>query len=558
MSTSKYDDGSGSTFLSKGPCDACGSSDANATYSDGHTHCFSCEAHVHGDGTAPPSVTPAKPPSGLITGEIRGLRTRKITDATCQHFGYMVGTYKRKTVQIAPYVDADGHLVAQHLRTADKDFPWLGDSKAAMPFGYHAFQKSGKMLTLCEGEIDALSMSQVQDNKWPVWAIGCGAGQGEATKVRRYIAKHRNALLKFEKVVLMFDMDEQGRDSAKAAAEVLGPTAHIATLPLHDVNDMLKAGRVKELLDAMWRATPYRPDGIVTLDDVADSILEGFPEGKSFAFPSLTKLTYGRRLGEVWVIGAGTGTGKTDFLVEEIAYAIKEHNEKVGLFFLEATPKEIGTRLAGKIASKPFHVPDGSWTEDERKLAVESIRKLPVFLYDSYGMSDWDIIKEHVRYLAHAHDVKYFILDNLTSFATGAEDERRELERVMGEAAGLMQELQGFMWIVSHLNTPDGLPHENGGKIQLRHLKGTRGIAAWANGAIGLERDQQAEDELERCTTTARMLKDRYTGRATGQTFRVRYDFATGRLSEVSDDPGDLTSQEAFPQHETEGGEEEF
>lgn len=548
-----YDDGSGSTFVRHGPCPACGSSDACAHYTDFHTHCFACGAYgteeSDGAGAAAPSAKARPKAAGLITGEIRGLRSRRITDATCRHFGYAIGTLKRKIVQIAPYYNADGQLVAQKVRDASKNFSWLGDSKQAMPFGYQAFPKSGRMLTLCEGEIDALSLSQCQDNKWPVWAISCGAGLGDATKVRRYIAQHRDALLQFEKVVLMFDMDEAGRASAKAAAEVLGPIAHIASLPLHDVNDMLVAGRVKELLDAMWRATPYRPDGIVTLDDIAPSILEGLPPGKDFAFPSLTRLTFGRRAGEVWVIGAGTGTGKTDFLVEEIAYAIQHHKEPVGLFFLEATPREIGTRLAGKVGSRPFHVPDGSWTEEERAAAVEAIRKMPVYLYDSYGMAEWDAIKEHMRYLHHAYGVEYFVLDNLTSFATNAEDERRELERVMGEAAGLMQELQSFIWIVSHLNTPDGLPHENGGRIHLRHLKGTRGIAAWAHGAIGLERDQQAEDEEERRTTTVRFLKDRYTGRATGSTFQLRYDFANGRLSEVDEEAAqqDLTSKECFP-----------
>lgn len=518
-----------SHLIHKGPCSVCGSSDANARYSDGHANCFSCGAYTRGNGSAPPT-THTQRVSGLITDvEIRGLRARQITDATCQHFGYGFGKYKGKDVHVAPYYDRAGNLIAQHLRTKDKEFPWLGTPKEAMPFGFHASSKSGKMLVLTEGEIDALSFSQVQGNKWPVWSIGSGAGP----QIKKYIADRRDLFTQFEKVVLMFDNDQPGRDAAQAAAEVLGTRAHIAELPLKDASDMLVAGRVEELITAMWRAAPYRPDGIVVLEDIIEELRKGIERGKDFALPSLTNLLFGRRDGEVWVVGAGTGAGKTDFLVQEMAHAVTAYNEPVGLFFLEATPKEIALRLAGKIMGKTFHVPDGSWSQDELEAAIQTLATSgKVFLYDSYGITDWEIVKERIRFLHHAHGVKYFVVDNLTSFATAADDERRMLELVMAESAGLAQEMQAFMWIVSHLATPEGKPHESGGQIHLRHLKGSRGIAAWAHGALGLERDQQAEDEDERLTTTVRFLKDRATGRATGQTFRVRYDFTTGLLTE--------------------------
>jgi twinkle protein len=51
------------------------------------------------------------------------------------------------------------------------------------------------MLTITEGEIDAMSYSQVQGNKWPVWSIGSGAGP----QVRKYIADRRDLFLQFER-----------------------------------------------------------------------------------------------------------------------------------------------------------------------------------------------------------------------------------------------------------------------------------------------------------------------------------------------------------------------
>ncbi len=40
-----------STLISKGSCDSCGSSDANALYDDGHSFCFSCNTHKQGEST---------------------------------------------------------------------------------------------------------------------------------------------------------------------------------------------------------------------------------------------------------------------------------------------------------------------------------------------------------------------------------------------------------------------------------------------------------------------------------------------------------------------------
>jgi twinkle protein len=287
--------------------------------------------------------------AGLISEiEVRGLRARKITDETCQHFGYGISTHRGEQVQVAPYYDRDGTLVAQHLRTADKEFPWLGHPKDAMPFGYHCFPKSGRMVVLTEGEIDAMSFSQAQGNAWPVWSIGSGAGP----QIKKYIADRRDLFTKFDKVVIMFDNDAPGREAARVAAEVIGTRAHIAELPLKDASDMLKAGKVKELISAMWNAAPYRPDGIVEVRSLKDDVMKPIVHGLPWAWDSLTKMTYGRRLGEVYILGAGTGIGKTDVFTQQISFDLDKLGLDVACFFFEQEPRETAIRIAGKIGQR--------------------------------------------------------------------------------------------------------------------------------------------------------------------------------------------------------------
>jgi twinkle protein len=508
-------------------------------YSDGHGYCFVCGHYTHGEADTP-NERKRKRVAGLIEREdieVRGLRARKISDATCEHFGYGIATYKGENVHVAPYYDRDGRLVAQHLRTADKDFPWLGHPKDAMPFGYHAFPKGGKMLVLTEGEIDALSVSQAQGNKWPVWSIGSGAGK----QTKKYIANRRDLFMEFEKVVIMFDNDEPGREAAKAAAEVIGTRAHIAELPLKDASDMLVAGRVDEMLNAMWRAKPYRPDGIVDLVSLKGDVFKGIDRGIDWFLPELTELTYGRRTGEVYALGAGTGVGKTEFLIEQITFDVFTLGLDVAVFFLEQAPAETALRIAGKVGKRAFHVPDAGWSQTELEDAWEKIEqaKGKMYLYDSFGVSDWDVIKEHIRYLYHSAGVRHFYIDHLTALAAWQDDERKALELIMSDIGGLVKELDIAVYLISHLATPEGKPHEEGGRVMIRHFKGSRAIGFWCHYMFALERNQQAEDPMERITTTLRILKDRYTGRAIGATRYLRYDADEARLYCV-----DLTPEE--------------
>lgn len=529
---------SDATFIRHSPCDNCGSRDNNAVYSDGHEHCFGCGAHKAGDGSQTQYTTRRKA-LGLIGGEPKALLARKITEETCKHFSYHKATYKGAAVQVANYYDTDGNVVAQKLRKADKSFSWLGDPSKALPFGAHAFPKSGKMIVVTEGEIDALSMSQVQGNKWPVVSIGCGAGP----QVRKYLGQHREYLLGFDKIVLMFDNDEPGREAVKAAASIIGSKAHIAELPLKDANEMLVAGRTEELVTAMWRAKQYRPEGIVDMADLKEAVKAPPVFGLSFPWKRLTELTYGIPERAVITIGGAGGGGKTDVLTQIMQHLTTVHHEPIGVFSLEQHIVETATRLAGKYAGRTFHVPNSGWTDDDKDAAWSALMGGgKVFLYDSFGVNEWDAVREKIEYLRHTFGVRYFFIDNLTALAAAKEDEKTGIERIMSEMGSMVQRLDVTLFVVSHLATPEGKPHEEGGRVMGKHFKGSRSIIFWSYLMLGLERNQQAEDPIERATTTVRVLKERKTGRGVGETTTLFYDRETGLLHERDLDIPELPS----------------
>ena len=471
-------------------------------------------------------------PQLLLSGEYEALSIRKLSEETCRKWDYRTTHFHEKMAQAATYYTPDGsQAVAQKVRMRNKEFVILGDIKLAGLFGQNLWRDKGKMVVVTEGEIDAMSVSQLQHHKYPVVSVPNGA-QG----AKKSLAKQIEWLLGFDHVILMFDNDEQGMAAAIECAQLFPPgRCKIAHLPLKDANDMLVANRGEEIINAMWGAKTYRPDGLVTLAEVRGEVLKAPEQGLPWYMPTLTKLTYGRRLGECYAFGAGTGVGKTDWLVQQIAFDITKLKEKVGVIFLEQQPVETVKRIAGKVAKQRFHVPRdvAGWNQADLESSLDLLQGSgALHLYDHFGSCDWQVIQSRIRYLARSEGVRLFYLDHLTALAAEVSDERRALEGIMANIGSMVKEMNIVLHFVSHLATPIGTPHEEGGRVMIRHFKGSRAIGFWSHFMFGLERDQQAGPEDDGLTTF-RVLKDRYTGDSTGKTFHITYDPPTGMLSEV-------------------------
>ena len=247
-----------SICVSHSPCPRCKSVDNLAVYDDGHSWCFTpgC-GYREGGEQIQDQIFKGKISMQFVKGEIEALKKRGINKTTVDKWQYEIGEYKGKKVQIANY-KKDGRVIAQKIRFANKDFLFIGDTKEAGLYGKHLWEK-GKMITICEGEIDALSVSQAQGNKWAVVSLPTGAAGA-----KRAIQNDLEYLENFETVVLMFDQDEAGQKAVDDCVQLFSPgKVKVATLPLKDPNEMIQAGRGAEIISAIWGAKSYRPDGII-------------------------------------------------------------------------------------------------------------------------------------------------------------------------------------------------------------------------------------------------------------------------------------------------------
>jgi twinkle protein len=544
-------------FVEKGfPCESpsCGSSDAMALYSDGHRYCFSCRTAFH-DDRPPPQHTPQRSAlmdslsAVLEAASPRALSGRKLTQETCAQWDYGSRQNARgEWEQLAVYRDPQGQIVGVKIRNighdgTGKDFSWIGKSEGNL-YGRHKWSAGGKRLVITEGEIDCLSVSQAYSHKWPVVSVPNGAA--EASKA---VAKNLEWIASFDEVVLCFDMDEPGRKAAADCAQLLPPgKAKIAKLPEKDANECLKKGKQEALTLALWNAEPYRPDGIIDARDLTEICLKPSTWGLPWPWKDLTDWTYGRRYGEVYTIGAGTGAGKSDWEVEVVASTISGETrdgaanfppEACAIFAYEAGAATTKKAIAGKLGRRRFHIPkeEALWDDDELRAVLQDMDQRmwgnggKLFINDSRGAADWDAVKDRARYLCHAEEVRHFFIDPISALATEEDEERKFLDRMVLEAAKLAVELDACLYLFSHLSRPkDGPSHEEGGQVKLSQFRGSHGIGMFSNFVFGLERNQQAEDEDERCVTRMRSVKDRYTGNSIGKTFGLHYDTLAGTL----------------------------
>jgi len=526
-------------FVGHTRCDHCGSSDANASYSDGHQFCFSCETYTPPEegekptgGASPASQLQTAQDTGqkaaLLTGEAKAIPARGLTVESCQKYGYLTGVHNGQPVQMAVYRDKHGKPVAQKLRNAKKQFNIIGDGKQLRLFGSHLWAK-GRKLVITEGEIDCMSVSQIQNHKWATVSLPSGAPS--AVKA---IKNNWDYLEGFQEIILMFDQDEQGQKAAQAVAEVLPVgKAKIANLPCKDANQCLLEGKSGAVIEAIFQAKSYRPDGIVAATDLRDAIcVDDAASSINYPYSMLNEVLLGIRKQEMVTILAGSGVGKTTF-VREIAHHLHSHGQRLGMLMLEESTKRTMLGLVGIELSKNITIDRQLATDEEVLAGFDALTgpdKPPLHLFDGFGSCDVDHICSRIRYMVSALGCDTVILDHISILVSASEgDERRLIDYACTMFRQLVQELNFTLFMVSHLRRPDGdRGHEAGAAVRLSQARGSHAIAQLSDACIAIQVDP---DEPDNDVRYLRILKNRFTGQ-TGDAGTLVYNRETGRLLE--------------------------
>lgn len=524
-----------SDYIKKIGCEECGSSDANAVYSDGHTYCFSCNTRKASKEEVRPIVKEGGMSRGLLRGTYKALNTRRISESTCVKYNYQVSEDEYGTpVQIANYYDDSKSLVGQKIRYPSKDFKYRGKSKVGL-FGQHLFAPGGKKVIITEGEVDALSVAEAFGCKWPVVSLINGAGAA-----LRNIKENLEWVLSFKEVVLWFDDDAPGRSAVQSVAGLFKPgqLKEVASTGYKDANELLVAKGTGAVVSASYNAGSVRIDGVINGKDMWNLLSkEEVFETYSYPFPELQEKFKGLRKGELVTFTAGSGVGKST-IVKEIAYhLLMKEDLKIGYVALEENIKRSALGFMGMYMNKPlFFDYDKVSLEDKKEAWEATMASGNLFFYDHFGSLEEDNLLTKLRLLITQEGVDFIVLDHVSIVVSGNNDgdERKAIDALMTNLRSLAEETQAGILVISHLRRPQGdKGHEDGASVSLAQLRGSGAIAQLSDGVVGVERNMQDAEFGNQ--VKLRVLKNRFVGDV-GLADTLAFDKTTGRMDVVDDD----------------------
>lgn len=502
---------------------------------------------------------------------------RRISKETAEHFGIRSALDETTGKQIAHYFPYtfEGQVVGYKKRDLTvpkfdkKHFQTIGTQSVKCDlFGTIAGNKTGgKKVFITEGEYDAAIVWQIIKQKHTANnPTVLSISNGTASAVLNIGQKHNQTYLKkFTETVLVFDNDKatqeerevhkimKGQD-AVAAVYGLMPDVFVADLVQNcDPCDMVAAGQDEQLYWACFKPKQFTPDGFVKYAQIEKKAKELPTLGKPWPWPTLTKLTLGRRLGEGYFIGAGVKIGKSEFVNKFCEHVKVTEKKKVALFKFEEEPEITCKKVAGKIYKKDFTNPEkvifiqedgslkdiygnpipehkrGYFTQDELEQAVDEVGDNLIY-YNNYGACSWDVVKGAIRHAVLVEGVEDVILDPISRMVQGlsASEANTQLEIFSDEISKMAKDLGFTYYCFCHLKSPEqGKPHERGGKVLSFQFTGSRAMMRSCYYMLGIERNKDPElSSKEQNTSTFVLLEDRKYGRS-GQ-FKVFYDIDTG------------------------------
>lgn len=496
-------------------CPECDSSDGASTNADGWITCFSCDNRFPPKDRQPTTeyynVNDYKfdyiPQRDISSTAFRHYKAATKLDKegnpieTC--FPYPHGGFQKIRSLIIPKKDPG------HFRT-------VGTPKEAGLFGQDKFQPgSSDTIIITEGEYDAIASYDMC--KLPSVSVA------SSSSARRDIENAREYLNSFSRIVFAFDNDEVGQKAVQKCAGIFdfNKTYVVDMGKYKDANDFRKANDNSGWAKAVKLAKKFTPDSITNTFAGMREQLKQKNETRigTYPFKRLQDMLFGIYQGEVVLIRADTGIGKTEWFRAMEFHNLKHHEStKHCVIHLEEGNDTTIRGLATYQDEFPYiHLNDE--TDDE--VIMAAVEKLVqdesrVNIYESFDVEDENKLLDTIRYLVKVCGVNMVWLDHISWLATGKDDdadERRKLDRISQKIKLMAKELHFAFIMISHTND-DG------------RTRGSRNIEKVANTGIDLWRDKEAEGD-EKHKLWMSVWKGRGHGTQTGKAGYAFFDTNT-------------------------------
>jgi twinkle protein len=332
-------------------------------------------------------------------------------------------------------------------------------------FGWQALPENARWVVLCEGEIDALTLSE-----WgfPALSVPFGAGN------HQWLEADLEALARFEQIFVCFDGDEAGRKGAEALAPRLGlHRVRVCNLPDgQDPNSLLLAGWTADRFrsEVLERAPFQTPETLRRVTEYREAVHNRFYPDPGQPKPGFCLPFSGAREdfriqpGELVVLGGYSGSGKSELAGQIVLEAIR-NGLKACVFSGELPAPILLERLlkqatACRLPAPGFLDAALDWLDGGLKL------------FGATGNAKTEALLQNFDFAHRAFGVSLFVVDSLLKLGL-AESDYDGQKATAEKLKDFAMERGVSVVLVTHLRKP-----ENGNENKMPTLWDSRGAAA--------------------------------------------------------------------------------
>ena len=468
-------------------CPYCGHKGCFTKWDDGGYYCHSCSAKK-----GPKPMTLSDVDSWVYEG-IRGIKAK-----VCEKYGVQVGLSKDgdEVAHKYPYPHKDKY------RLLPKDFSVNKGFTNDHLFGMDQFNaSSGKVITIVEGELDALSAYQMLGERWPVVSLPSGSIS------KKLLENVHSYLDSYSQIAVCTDNDATGNAAAIKLANTFPGKVYRVLMTTHkDANEFLQAGHQKDFMFAWVNREKYVPSDIYNTKTQFHKILDDEETNTFIPTPitAFNDICKGLMQGHLTVITGPEGQGKTEVMRLLEADILLNHKDiPIAILHMEESKKTCLLSLASYVLEKNLRDPEHTVPDDEVKKAVDKLSENEnLYLFELGIDEDPLTILEKVRYLTEVYGCKYIFIDPIQQLSYGKDTDATEeqvLTKISVQLERLATEFNVGIVVTTHVND-DG------------QTRSSRMIGKSASVRVDLKRDHMNPDPVIRNTTHLSVSKNRPVG----------------------------------------------
>ena len=353
-------------------------------------------------------------------------------------------------------------------------------------FGWHLVPKNARSITLCEGEIDAMSLYQMG-----IVALSVPFGAGGGNK-HAWFEYEFDRLAVFDEIYICMDNDIEGQIATREIVGRLGAhRCRVVELPLKDPNECLQNGFTHELIKPYFNeSVSLDPEELKKLGFFEDSVMtELYPvDGLILGYESPWQKTRDKilfRPSELSVWSGINGHGKSQFL-GQVMLGMMNQGAKVCMVSLELKPSKLIARLI-KQASARFD-PNPEFTK-----YIINYYNDNMWLFNVLGNAKSNRLLEVFKYARQRYGIDVFVIDSFMMMDI-AEDDYKAQKSFMEKLCEFKNQYDCHVHIVVH---PRKGADESSAPNKMDY-KGTGAISDLADNCFSIWRNKAKEKAVQK------------------------------------------------------------